>query len=85
MSRLHLQELNLFSGFLNQGGKNAPLTVELKDGVVDFTLELPGTLESARHPESLVHGYSCDDVVSDVRGHLPLRQDSPDDQTDNTY
>lgn len=43
------------------------LTVELQNGVVDFALELSGTLESARHPQSLVHGHRSDDVVPDVR------------------
>ena len=56
------------------------LTVQLQDGVVDLALELPGALEGAGHPQSLVHGHSCDDVVPDVRGHLPLRQNGPDDQ-----
>ena len=56
------------------------LTVELQDGVVDLALELPGALEGAGHPQPLVHGHGRDDVVPDVRRHLPLRQDSPDDE-----
>lgn len=59
------------------------LTVELQDGVVDLALELSGALGGARHPQSLVHGHCGDDVVPEVRGHLPLRQNCPDDQSDD--
>lgn len=59
------------------------LTVELQDRVVDFTLDLSCALEGARHPKSLVHGDRGDDVVANVRGHLPLRQDGADNQSND--
>lgn len=59
-----------------------PLTVELQDRVVDFTLDLPCALEGARHPQALVHGHRGDDVVPDIGRHLPLRQDGADYQSD---
>lgn len=42
------------------------LTVKLQDGVVNLALELPGALEGAGHPQPLIHGHGCDDVVPDV-------------------
>lgn len=56
---------------------NECLTVELEDRVVDFALHLPGALEGARHPQTFVHGDRCDDVVSNIGGHLPLGHNGP--------
>lgn len=61
------------------------LTVELQDGVVYFALQLSGALEGAGHPQPLVHGHGRDDVVPDVGGHLPLRQDGPHDQPHDAH
>lgn len=63
--------------------KHSALTVKLQDGVVNFALQLPGALEGAGHPQALIHGHGCDDVVPDVSWHLPLREDSPYDQRHN--
>ena len=57
------------------------LTVELQDRVVHLALDLSGALEGAGHPQPLVHGYGRDDVVPDVRGHLPLRQNGANYQS----
>lgn len=51
------------------------LTVELKHGVVDFALHLPGALVGAGHPQALVHGHGGDDVVPYISRHLPLGHD----------
>lgn len=57
------------------------LTVEVQDRVVDFALDLARALKRAGHPQSLVHGHRCDDVVANIRGHLPLRQNGAGDQS----
>lgn len=73
----------LNSPSFNRKDQIVTLTVELQDGVVDLALELAGALEGAWHPQSLIHGHGRDDVVADVGGHLPLRQDGSDDQRDD--
>ena len=60
------------------------LTVELQDRVVHLALDLSGALEGAGHPQPLVHGDGRDDVVPDVRGHLPLRQNGANYQSNQT-
>lgn len=53
-------------------GEGNALTVEVQQGVEDFALDLPGTLRHAGHPQPLVDGLGCHDVVARIGVNLPL-------------
>lgn len=65
----------------HEGTGRLERSVELQDGVVDFALDLSGALEGAGHPQPLVHRHRGDDVVPDIRRHLPLGQNGANDQS----
>lgn len=53
-------------------GEGNALTVEVQQGVKDFALDLPGTLRHAGHPQPLVDGLGCHDVIARIGVNLPL-------------
>lgn len=53
-------------------GEGHALTVQVQQGVEDFALDLPGALRHAGHPQPLVDGLGCHDVVARIGVHLPL-------------